>query len=81
MSGMLQSLCALLSATPPPGGEFSGQVHGGWGYVAFSYGLAWVSLLGYAVYLLRLRHQLKALPPEVLPPEGKPKPSSSPSAS
>jgi hypothetical protein len=64
MSGMLESFCALLWATSPAGEAFLGRVEGGWGYVWFSYGLVWVSLLGYAVYLLRLRRHLQALPPE-----------------
>jgi len=70
MSRMLESLNALLSTplSSLPEGAFSGRVEGGWGYIWFSYALAWASLLGYALYLFFLRRQLQASPPE-----GKPK--------
>jgi len=74
MSGMLQHLYALLLSTPPHSAPVekaaaleaplhAGLVHGGWGYIYFCYALTWLSLLAYAVYLLRLRRRLKTLPP------------------
>jgi hypothetical protein len=89
MSGMLESLQALLLASLPMEPAFhAGRVHGGWSYIWFSFGLAWFSLLAYAFYLLRLRKQLQTLPPEdapmlppapsSVPPEGELPPASAP---
>ena len=80
MSALLESLHALLLGSAPPEEAlsaplFSGRIEGGWGYIWFSYALVWASLLAYALYLLLLRRQLKALSPE-----GKGEASSSPPA-
>jgi len=80
----LPNLYAFLLASTLPERAFSGRIEGGWGYIWFCYALAWACVLGYALYLLFLRRQLKASSPEAsspgaLPPGGRP--SSSPLAS
>ncbi|MCL2013059.1 MAG: hypothetical protein FWG75_09775 [Cystobacterineae bacterium] len=73
MSGILQSLCTLFLATPlPEEALHAGRIHGGWGYIIFSYALAWLGLLAYAAYLLLLRSQLSRLPPPSPLPGGGP---------